>query len=72
MYSVIVWYNPYKRIYYHKYIKGFANSYNIGLANSYGHYVVYKFVLNHDVVPVKHNLKQRILNALLKELEKGD
>lgn len=72
MYSVIVWYNPCKRVYYHKYIKGFANSYYIGLANSYGHYVVYKFSLNHDVVPLKHNLKQRILNALLKELEKGD
>lgn len=72
MYSVIVWYNPKKRIYYHKYVKGFANSYEIGNANSYGHYIIYKFVLNHDIRPIKHNIKQRILNALLSELEKGD
>lgn len=72
MYSVVVWYNPQKRIYYHKFIKGFANSYYIGYGNSYGHYVVYKFILNHDLMPARHNIKQRILNALLNELQKGD
>ena len=72
MYSIIVWYNPKKRIYYHKYIKGFANSYNIGDGNSYGHYIVYKFKLASDIQPVRHNIKQRILNVLLDELQKGD
>lgn len=72
MYSIIVWYNPKKRVYYHKYIRGFANSYNIGDGNSYGHYIVYKFKLGSDIKPVRHNIKQRILNALLDELQKGD
>lgn len=72
MYSIIVWYDPKKLRYYHKYIKGFASSYNIGDGNSYGHYIVYKFTLNHDIKPVRYNIKQRILNALLDELQKGD
>lgn len=67
MYSVVVWYDPKKRRYYHKYIRGFAHSYNIYDRNSYDHYVVYKFVLNHDIKPVRYNIKQRILNALLKD-----
>lgn len=70
--SVIVWYNPNKNVYYHKFIRGFGSSYSIGYTNSYGHYIVYKFILNNNIRPVKHNIKQRIINALLRELEKGD
>lgn len=69
--TIIVWYNPKKRFYYHKFVKGTGYSYNIGDANSYGHYIVYKIQLYKEVRPIKINLKQRIINALLDELEKN-
>lgn len=67
--TCVVWFNPYKQSYYHHLIKGTAYSYNIGDANSYGHYIVYKFKL-YDFRPVKINLKQKILRALINELDK--
>lgn len=70
MNSIVIWYNPSKQIYYHRFVKGFGYQYNIGDANSYGHYIIYKLTLNHDIKPIRYNLKQRILNALLNELEK--
>lgn len=69
--SCIIWYNPKKRVYYHKLYHGLVTSYNIGDANSYGHYIVYKFRLYNEH-SVKINLKQKILRALINELEKGD
>lgn len=68
--TIIVWYNPNKQKIYHKFVKGTGYSYHIGDYNSYGHCIIYIIKLYKEVRPVKIKLKERIIIALLKELNK--
>lgn len=69
MKSLIIWFNPRKKIYYYRVINNFISNYYEGYINQYGHIVVLVIDIYKDLI-YKEPLRNKVIRKFISFLHK--
>lgn len=69
MKSLIIWFNPKKKIYYYRVIYNFVSNYYEGYVNQYGHIVILVIHIYKDLI-YKEPLRNKVIKKMISFLHK--